>query len=134
VDNVTLREAQESDFPFIYSTWLKGLRFGNETFEKIHQDTYFKQYHKILEQILTKPETYIVVACLPDDPSTILGYSVREGEDTLHYVHVKQAFRQFGIAKTLCPENLRRVTHVTNVGWSILKKKFPNAVFNPFWS
>lgn len=131
-DKFAIREATENDFPFIYSTWLKGLRYGNETYEKMDKDSYFKNYHKIIETILYRPDTFIAVACLKDDPTTILGYAVREGERTLHYVHVKNAFRHFGIAKAICPQNLLKVTHITHVGWSILGKKFPNAVYDPF--
>jgi len=126
-----VRDARESDFPFIYSTWLKGLRFGNEVFTLIEQNSYFKHYHKVIEVILHRPDTAIKVACLKDDPETILGYSIL-GDDMVHYVHVKQAFRGFGIGKALCPKSIGRVTHVTKVGWSILKAKHPESYYDPF--
>lgn len=132
MSRVALRGAEESDFPFIYSTWLKGLRFGNDVFGLIEQESYFKHYHRAIEVILARPDTHIQVACLTEDPNTILGYSVLGDEDTVHYVHVKQAFRRFGIAKELCPKAIKRVTHVTKVGWAILKEKHPTAIFNPF--
>lgn len=128
----TVREALEADFPFIYSTWLKGLRFGNDVFNLIEQESYFRNYHRAVELILANPDTHIQVACLADDPHTILGYAVLGNNSTLHYVHVKQAFRRFGIAKELCPKEIQRVTHVTKVGWSILKEKHPTAIFDPF--
>lgn len=127
-----VREAIEDDFPFIYSTWLKGLRFGNDVFNLIEQESYFKNYHRALEVILTRPDTRIDVACLIDDPATILGYAVLGDSGILHYVHVKQAFRRFGIARRLCGQDIHRVTHVTHMGWAILKEKFPKAVFDPF--
>lgn len=127
-----IRDATESDFDFIYATWLKGLRFGNDAYGLIEQDSYFRNFHKIIENILQRPSTFIAVACLSDDPSTILGYSVREGEDTVHYIHVKKAFRNFGVARALCPTDVKRVTHVTKMGWNILKEKFPEAVYDPF--
>lgn len=130
-DSFHIREAKEADFPFIYSTWLKGLRFGNDVFNLIEQHSYFKNYHKVIETILARPNVWISVACLKDDPDTILGYAIRE-EDTVHYVHVKSAFRRFSIAKALCPPAIRRVTHVTKIGWSILKEKHPTAIFDPF--
>lgn len=126
-----IRDAFETDFPFIYSTWLKGLRFGNEAFTMIEQNSYFKNYHKVIEVILNRPDTVIKVACLLDDPETILGYSIL-GEDMVHYVHVKQAFRSFGIGKSLCPKSISRVTHVTKVGLSILKAKHPEFHYDPF--
>lgn len=132
MDKVIIREAKESDFPFIYSTWLKGLRFGNDSFAMMEQGSYFKNYHRYLEHVLNLPSTIIMVAALQEDPDTILGYSVLGNNGTIHYVHVKQAFRKFGIAKQLCPQDIRRVTHVTKVGWSILKAKFPNAIYDPW--
>lgn len=127
-----VRDAMESDFPFIYSTWLKGLRYGNKTYEKMDKDSYFKNYHRIIGNILSRPDAYILVACLNDDPTTILGYSVREGENILHYIHVKNAFRRFGIGRALSPGKITKVTHVTDVGWAILCEKYPNAVYDPF--
>lgn len=127
-----IRDAVEKDFAFIYSTWLKGLRFGNDTFGLIDQHIYFDRYHEVIEKILALPTTLILVACLADDPDTILGYSVVGPPGTLHYIHVKQAWRRFGIAQKLVPEEVKFVTHVTKVGWSILKKKYPAAKYNPF--
>jgi hypothetical protein len=127
-----VRDAKELDFPFIYSTWLKGLRFGNDVYGLIEQNSYFTNFHKVIEAILARPDTFIMVACLKDDPDTILGYSVRGADDTLHYVHVKQAFRRFGIARELTPTKIKRVTHITRAGWAILKEKYPKAVFDPF--
>lgn len=126
-----LREAKESDFPFIYATWLKGLRFGNDVFGTIEQHSYFRNYHKVIETILHRPSVVIPVACLIEDPNTILGYALRE-DGMLHYIHVKSAFRRFGIARALSPPEISRVTHTTKMGWAILKEKFPNAIYDPF--
>lgn len=128
---IKIREASESDFPFIYATWLKGLRFGNDVYGLIEQESYFRNQHRILEIILHRPDTEINVACLVEDPGTILGYAIL-GDKMVHYVHVKQAFRRFGIAKELCPKDIQRVTHVTKMGWNILKEKFPKAIYDPF--
>lgn len=131
-DKVKIRGATEDDFPFIYSTWLKGLRFGNDVFNLIEQESYFKNYHRVIEAILNRPDTHIAVACLNDDPTTILGYSILGETGTVHYVHVKQAFRRFGIARGLCPKEIKKVTHITKAGWNILKDKFPQAHYDPF--
>lgn len=127
-----IRDVSESDFPFIYSTWLKGLRFGNEAFGLMEQHSYFRNYHNAIEAILSRPDTHIKVACLRDDPSTILGYAVLGKDGLVHYVHVKQAFRRFGIAGELCPKDLKRVTHVTKTGWAIIREKFPACIYDPF--
>lgn len=128
---VAIREGVESDLPFIYASWLKGLRYGNDTFGAIQQDAYFKCYHQVLERVLENQNTSIRIACLKDEPDAILGYSVSTG-DILHFVFVKRSWRRIGIAKDLvnmCPP--KTVTHITKVGESILNK-LPGVSFNPF--
>lgn len=126
------REATEEDLPFVYATWLRGLRYGNEAFGLIEQSVYYKYYHQYIGILLKHPDTRVLVACLPDDEDVILGYSVLGKEGTVHYVHVKDAFRKFGIARGLVPKNIKIYTHFTKVGLAILKSKFPNAEYNPF--
>lgn len=127
---VEVRGVDPGDKSFIMATWLKGLRYGCEIFKEIPSDIYFKNYHRILESILTNPETEIRVACLKDDRDVILGYSVSK-DNALHFIFVKSEWRQIGIAKSLVSPKIDTVTHLTKVGSSILKKH-PKIVFNPF--
>lgn len=129
--NFAVREAKEEDFPFIYATLLKGFRFSNDLIRWWDQEDYFHVYHTGLERILNSPQTFITVACTNDDPDTILGYAILGDGGIIHYVHVKEAFRKFGIATALCPEEVTRATFMTPVGWAIFSKKFPKAKFIP---
>lgn len=124
--NVTIRAAQESDLPFIFSTWLKGLYHGNEFFSLINKEAYFSNYHAVVTQILMR--STVQVACLIEDPDVVLGYSVSKG-GTLHWVFVKKAWRKLGIAKMLVPASIDTVTHLTKIGQSLRK---PGWAFNPF--
>ncbi len=127
---VAIRGGRESDLPFIYSTWLKNLRYGNSWFEAIDQEVYYDVYHNVIEQVLASPGVTVKVACLRDDPEVILGYSVFKGP-RLDYVFVKSAWRGIGIAKLLVPTNIAVVSHLTKVGLALLRKR-PNIKFNPF--
>lgn len=129
--NFTIRDAKEEDIPFIFATWLNGNRYGNQLIGWWDKDDYFERYHRGLEAILTSQDTFITVACLNDDPDTILGYAVLGPDGLVHYVHVKDAFRKFGIARALCPDPITRATFMTPVGWAILSKKYPKAKFIP---
>lgn len=126
---VTVREGREEDKGLIYSTWLKGLRFGNEWFGAIEQDAYFSAYHRVIESILAAPSTVVTVACLVEDPDVVLGYSVCSG-DRIHWTFVKRAWRRIGIAKSLTSSNATTVTHLTDVGKSIATSH--KLIFNPF--
>ncbi len=112
------------------STWLKGLRYGNDWFELIEAPAYYEHYQKAVDHILDLVLTEVKVACLKDSPDVIVGYSVYRGS-TLDYVFVKKAWRGIGVAKSLVPSGIVKVTHITAVGRSILKK-YPKVKFNPF--
>lgn len=129
-DLVSVRDYLPGDRNFILATWLRGLRYGNEWFEAVDQKIYFDFYNKVIEIILNRPDTQVKVACLKDDPEVILGYSVYTG-GVLHWVFVKKAWRSIGIMKSLLPEGIVAVSHLTTVGKSILRRH-PGVVFNPF--
>jgi len=127
---IIIRPGQMEDANFIFTTWLKGLWFGNDWFGLIDSKVYFDTQHKIIESLLSQLTTKVSVACLKDDPKVILGYSVYSGH-RLHWTHVKKAWRKIGLAKDLVPKEITTVTHVTEVGRSIMKKH-SNIIFNPF--
>ncbi len=130
-DLISIRDSLPDDKNFIFSTWLKGVYYGNDWFQEIDQDSYFRNYQKIIEKILARPDVRIQVACLRDDPGVVLGYSVLEG-DILHYVFCKEVWRGIGLSNDLVPKNIKIVTHLTKPGRAILRAKYPNAIFNPF--
>jgi len=128
---VSTRNSTPEDKNFILATWLRGLYYGDSWFREIRKDIFMENYHKVIENILARPGVSVQVACLKDDPEVILGYSVSRG-NTLDWVFIKAAWRGIGIAKSLLPKDLNVVTHLTKPGLSILKKKLPEVVFNPF--
>jgi GNAT superfamily N-acetyltransferase len=129
-DLIALRPGTLEDQSFIFATWLQGLRHSNDTYKLMEADAFFRQYHKVIERILTAPETTVLVACLKEAPDVIVGYSVSSG-DTLHWTHVKKAWRGIGIAKSLLPAPFKVVTHVNRLGVGYLRSH-PNLEFNPF--
>lgn len=126
---IDVRDGVKADLSFILATWLRGLRFGNSWFLMIESDTYFNTYHRVVETILYRATTQIKVACLKDDPEVILGYAIYDS-NALHWVFVKKAWRKIGVAGRLVPSDAKTVTHLTEVGKSIIKKK--GLAFNPF--
>ncbi len=131
-DLVTIRNTVNADRSFIFSTWLRGLRYGNSWFKLIDADSYYKHYHKVIEGLLQHPDTIIKVACLKEDSDVILGYVVYRN-NILDYVFVKTAWRNIGIAKMLVPADFKIVSHLTATGQNMLKK-YPGVIFNPFFT
>lgn len=133
-DLVTIRGYREEDKNFILSTMLRGLYYGNTFFSEVPKDIFMANYHKVVEHILGSKAANIRVACLKDDLDVILGYSIcREAVGSaLDFVFVKSAWRNIGIAKSLIPQDVFAVTHITKVGSALLKSKLPKVHFNPF--
>lgn len=129
-DLVAIRDMEDGDRAFIFSTWLRGLRYGNDWFELIESGAYYTEYHRVIESLLGLSNVSVRVACLKEDPEVILGYAIHSGAK-LHWVHVKTAWRGIGIAKSLVPKEISTVTHLTKVGKAILSKH-PEVRFNPF--
>lgn len=123
------RLAQESDHPLIYATWLKSQYYGNAWFKAIEKSIFYGGYKAVVGQRLATAT--VVVSCLESDPDVVLGYACFSPDGTvLHYVYVKKAWRQLGIAKELVPSTITTVSSITKIGRMLKERK--NLVFNPF--
>jgi len=136
---ISVRPYGETDKNFILATWLRGLYYGDSFFSSIPKTIFMENYHAVLEGFLYKNADAIQVACLREDPDFILGYSVvrhlKIGEadiSVLDWIFVKTAWRGIGISKMLVPNKINACTHLTKLGASIIKNKYPNIIFNPF--
>ncbi len=128
----SIRPLVEADKKLILATFLRGLYYGDSWFSMIPKDIFMTNYSVIANALLSSPNVLVNVACLPDDPNVILGYSIVSADYlTVHYVYVKSAWRKNGIAKALTPRHPNYVSHLTALGKSLLHK-LPNATFNPF--
>lgn len=129
---VSIRAAEVGDKEFIFATWLRGLYYGNDWFQEIDKNRFMERYHIIIENILSRKSTNTVVACLQDEPSVVLGYSVlclSGAEPILHWVHVKKVWRNNGIGRSLIPGNCKVTTHLTHLGYKVKPKDMK---FDPF--
>lgn len=128
-----IRDGKEADLSLIMSTFLKGLYHDNKWFGMIPRKIFFEYYHSVVERIVKGNNAVVKVACLKDDPDTILGYSVLSLDyHTIHWVYVKKAWRNNGIGKSLLPERPTAYTHFSDAGLKLIPKFFKDIVFNPF--
>lgn len=128
---VTLRAAEKEDFNFIMATWLRGMYYGESWLSIMNKKDFMKSYHSVIEFTIRNPSTKIMVACLKEEPSVILGYSVvSTASKAVHWVFVKKSWRSIGLARDLVPKDVNAATNLTKVGAAILKKK--EWAFNPF--
>jgi GNAT superfamily N-acetyltransferase len=125
-----VRLYQPTDFNFVMATFLRGLYYGDSWFSLIPKDIFMNVYKQVAEALIKKHQVYI--ACLKEDPDVILGYSIISADEkTLHWIFIKQAWRNHGIARSLVPSTVNCVTHLTDLGRKLMPK-IKNGIFNPF--
>lgn len=118
---------------FIFSKWLRSLRYGNPLFKKIQSGDYYQNYHVYIENLLKKPDSHVKLAVLSDDHDVILGFAVNR-EDVLDYIYVHVDYRKIGIGANLVLQDVKVFTHITLTAIDIWQNndKYRQWKFNPF--
>lgn len=139
---------------FVKSTWLKSF-FGNKSHlvENIQPEVYYHEHAKLVDKAMEK--TRCLMAMSNDAPDVAVGYMIFSLPDVIHYVYVRHAFKNFGIAKTLLlasgiDKDKFTYTHRTrDCAWAIgftkksmtksgefvrefIPGKLPKAIYNPY--
>ncbi len=127
-----VRDVKDSDKSFILATFLRGLYYGDSWFNRIPKEIFMDNYKLVAQALVNGDRVIIKIACLKEDPDVILGYSMLSADyQTIHWVYVKSAFRLRGIGRTLLPERPVAVSHLSDLGVTLLNK-YPETIFNPF--
>lgn len=127
-----IRDFKKEDTNFILVSFLRGTYYGNSFFNMIPKDIFMLNYKKVAQFLVSSPTITIKVACLKDDTDTIIGYSILSADFlTLHWVYVKHKWRRKGICKNIVPSRPVAVSHLTELGKSLLHK-LEGTKFNPF--
>lgn len=130
-----IRDATETDLPFIYSTWLKSYRYDSLIGKGCRNTIFYSHYTKIIDHILTGSEVKVIMAAHLEDPKVTFGYLVYEPH-IVHYVFVKEEFRKHGIAKCLYSSIGGLQSHYifTHKTFSVMPitKAHNELIFNPF--
>lgn len=130
---VDIRDGTADDHNFVLATMLRAVKYGSDYFRAMDREIYFSRFGVYISTLFKAPGR-LKVACMPGetgDDGLILGYALLQGE-VLHFVYVKSAFRNQGIAaQLLAGENIKKVSSMTAVGEALRQKK--GYIFDP-WS
>lgn len=134
-----IRDAVPADISFIYSSWLDCYKHDSYLGKTTTNTIFFENYREIIDNILGREDSSVLVACSVEDETTIVGYSVTESDSILHFAYVKEAFRELGIATDLLTEAISYsvggstvdYTHRTFSADKLLRSR-PNLRHNPF--
>lgn len=129
--DASIRPGLPEDHAFIMSSWLQSYRDSSEFAKEIPKHVYFKYHHHVLETLLNRPSTQVIIATPKDDPDLIIGYLICEEVGDLrmfHYVYTKRPFSKMGICNLLIegapfPMDSRVLaTHMTYKGRRIIDR------------
>jgi len=127
---IFIRDGKLEDHNLVIATFLRGLYYGDSWFGMIPKQVFMDNYKHVISKLLEK--NVLKVACLIEDPDTIVGYSLLNPSlQTIHWVFVKKLWRNKGIGRALTPMNVNTVTHLNQTGKTLLPK-LKDATFNPF--
>lgn len=118
---IKIDQADGQDANFIFNSWLKSFEPFRQKYcsnEYISKDAYYRGMHSIIINIILKNNVLVVRDITDDNKNSILGYIVCgfkervvngvkiDGNNTIHYIYVKQPYRGFGIASRLIAEGV----------------------------
>lgn len=105
----------------IYSTWRNQSYYSAEERVEGSPARFFAMKSQEIRDILRIAD--VKIACLEDDPTTIIGYCVLQNTH-LYWIYVKPDYRLQGIAKLLVPKDIRTVPQkLTKMGAKLVEKK-----------
>ena len=128
-----IRPANADDIPFIYASWLNSYKTDSHIGLSTTKTVFMDNYKLVIDHILAAADSHVLVACKEDEPHVIFGYLVSQ-PNILHYVFVKKAFWNLGIARDLfntaffIPNEPVQVTHITRDITSLPS----NCTYNPY--
>lgn len=135
------RAYSEMDVPFIQNSWGTSYYHGLDSHKLLSSDEFHKRHRPIRERFLNNPDATIIVCCSKEDKDLIIGWIGVEKPETsrgliLHYLYVKHAFKNEGIATELLqmalPDRPVLYTHLTNQAKKILFKHKGSGRFERF--
>lgn len=127
-----------TDTDFIYSTWIKSFRLS-ALGRGVPSPLYEMGQRSRINRILNHPLTEVWIACDPQAQELIYGYLVIGGENIIHYLYVKNAYRKQGIGSELLSSWFDRDAQFTHKGKDIWiealmrnKREFRGFIYNPY--
>lgn len=133
--SLLIRPAEPQDKNFIFKSWLEVYKSESRFGRDISSHVFYPFHQRVIERIVSRPQTQILVASPKDDPFLICGFLVFEG-NVIHYAYTRKAFRRMGVARALVEHTgidplTITFTHQTFDLLS-LRDRIPSATYNPY--
>lgn len=127
---IEARKATDDDLRFVRDSWFESYRRGGFAPE-IGFDLFAPGQRNLIAAALKDPFTKVRVAFPLHEPTEILGW-VCWHDETVHFVYVKNGYRNMGVATGLLDlhKSAKFYSHQTRAGVQLAKKR--QLRFNPY--
>lgn len=124
------RPYNHEDLNQILSSWGSSFYKGKKSHRLLSPDDFHSFHRPIRDRFFLKPNTTVIVCCPEIDPWLVAGWIALEilasSKLVLHYIYVKEGFRNEGIASELMKRAIGSssvvMSHLTDRGVKILDK------------
>lgn len=99
---ILIRKYDSKDCAFIFATYLRNRWFDKGNMTTLKRATWSNLQHSRIEKLLE--EQTVLVACLDEDPDTILGYTFLDGNTPFCYVKLSFRGEGFNVQDKLLKE------------------------------
>lgn len=101
--DLQIRLMQPSELAYVKATWLKHYKEHSDFAKPIRDSVYYPAHSRLVDQILTKRNSIVLIAAHVDEPDVILGFLVYEyfDEAVIHYAYVVSRARKLGVATAM---------------------------------
>jgi len=102
LQHIKIRLATDTDYPLIYSSWLKSFADADQA-RLVTKSVYYQEHHALIDKLIAKKALFFV-ACSKHDDDHVYGWicvNLASKPQVVHYVYVKQIYRKIGIANYL---------------------------------
>jgi GNAT superfamily N-acetyltransferase len=119
-----MRAAMRGDVNFILNSWLKSYFRSREWFcsAKLSAREYYEGHHRIIDAILRRDSSSVVVLHEPTDIDQIFGWACFERDmhhmSVVHFIFVKSCFRGFGLGRHLFDVATEGASRIVVTHWT----------------
>lgn len=140
-----IRDVVAGDMNFIVNSWVQSY-FKHQAASRRDLDgprptkrVYIPEHHALVAKTLENQATRVLIACVPDNPTQVVGYVVfamarsntpqLEPRPVYHYVYTKQLFRRQHVAQKLIGASA--LAHGQGAAWASHWSPLLSPLFDP---
>lgn len=127
-NDIQIRPAKPEDLNFIFNSILESQKQDSKLGKSCRTSIFNREFNKVIDYILSTSQ--IAIAAVKEDTNVIIGFIIHNASDIVHYIFVKDGFKELRVASILLayafgPEHnskSKQCSLITNTAAKVLKR------------